>query len=58
MLPVERVRQEGGEGFRILDRFSPVVRIRSGRYRNRGNTRWKLSIRLLDCSICRNASRP
>jgi hypothetical protein len=29
MLPVERVRQEVGERFRILDRISPIVHIRS-----------------------------
>jgi hypothetical protein len=29
MLPIERVRQEVGEGFRILDRFPPGVSTRT-----------------------------
>jgi hypothetical protein len=29
MLPIKRVGQEVGEGLRILDRFPPVINIRS-----------------------------
>jgi hypothetical protein len=57
MLPMERVRQEVREGFRLLDRFA-AVHYWALWYRNRRDACGKLDVRLLYRSIRRNASSP